>query len=109
MLLHAIAGYNAKLFFLPECSFLLANSQLWDWPIVYASDGFCYVTGISRSEIIAQSCVCEFMHGHETDQDTVEKFRKALREEKPGPIEIELCNREGETQSVHVLLFFVFK
>ena len=86
--------------FFPECYFILANSELLDWPIVYANDGFCYIAGLSRSEMLAQSCVCEFMHGHETDENTVEKFRHDLSNKQRTQIEIVLYNRNGKMAKI---------
>ena len=78
-----------------ECNFLLANSELWDWPIVYANEGFCNITGISRSEIITKSCVCEFLHGHQTDVDTIEKWKEILGKKNKANLELLLYDREG--------------
>ena len=39
--------------------------------------------------------MCEFMHGHLTDQDTVDKFRDELSQKNPAQIEIVLYTKDG--------------
>ncbi|CAK8674873.1 unnamed protein product [Clavelina lepadiformis] len=76
-------------------NFLLANSQIYDWPIVYANEGFCLTTGISRAEMMTRSCVCEFMHGHFTSLDTVEQMKQDLENHRQSKYEIVLYDKQG--------------
>ncbi|XP_078493576.1 voltage-gated delayed rectifier potassium channel KCNH1 [Ciona intestinalis] len=76
-------------------NFLLANSQIWEWPIVYANEGFCQLTGIARSEMMTRSCVCEFMHGHLTNMDTVDNMQLALEKQEQAKFELLLYDKQG--------------
>lgn len=59
--------------------FVLANAQILDNPIVYASDGFCKFTGFSRSEVMKKNCDCSFLFGQLTDPETVREIHSALQ------------------------------
>uniref|UniRef100_A0A914R7G4 PAS domain-containing protein n=1 Tax=Parascaris equorum TaxID=6256 RepID=A0A914R7G4_PAREQ len=39
-----------------DCSFILANAQIVDYPIVYCNDGFSKLVGYSRAEIMQKPC-----------------------------------------------------
>lgn len=46
-------------FFLPltaDSSFLLANAQIVDFPIVYCNESFCKISGYNRAEVMQKSC-----------------------------------------------------
>nr|XP_039268573.1 potassium voltage-gated channel subfamily H member 1-like [Styela clava] len=76
-------------------SFLLANAQLWGWPIVYANEGFCKSTGYNRSEIMTASCICEFMHRDLTDKDVLQKMKDTLDNNETGKFELLLYDKSG--------------
>jgi len=50
-----------------------------NYPIVYCSDGFCELTGFSRSELMRRSCACNFLYGLETNQEDINSIQKALK------------------------------
>ncbi len=52
-----------------------------DTPILYVNSTFTEITGYDAKEIIGQNC--EFLHGEETDQATVQLLHQCLAEEKP--------------------------
>ena len=63
-----------------DSNFVLGSAQEKnDYPIVYCSDGFCEITGFSRSELMRRSCTCGFLYGIETNQDDVENIRKSFK------------------------------
>lgn len=41
---------------IPDTSFILANAQVVDYPIVYCNDGFSKLVGYSRAEIMQKPC-----------------------------------------------------
>ncbi|CAG5890851.1 unnamed protein product [Menidia menidia] len=64
-------------------NFILANAQvLKGFPIVYCSDGFCELTGFSRTEVMQKSCACKFLYGPETSESIILSIDKALEERK---------------------------
>lgn len=61
-----------------QSSFCISNAISVDQPLVYASPGFCRLTGYSYSEIVGRNC--RFLQGPATDQVEVQRIRTALRE-----------------------------
>lgn len=39
-----------------DSSFLLANAQIVDYPIVYCNETFCKMSGYNRAEVMQKSC-----------------------------------------------------
>lgn len=67
-------------------SFVLANPNLPDMPIVYASDVFCEMTGYSRDEVVGRNC--RFLQGPGTDPKDVQKIRDVIKEEQACTVKI---------------------
>ncbi|XP_015229610.1 PREDICTED: potassium voltage-gated channel subfamily H member 8 isoform X2 [Cyprinodon variegatus] len=64
-------------------NFILANAQMSKgFPIVYCSDGFCELTGFSRTEVMQKSCACKFLYGPETSESIILSIDEALEERK---------------------------
>ncbi|XP_074835241.1 voltage-gated delayed rectifier potassium channel KCNH4 isoform X2 [Carettochelys insculpta] len=60
-------------------NFILANAQVHrGFPIVYCSDGFCELTGFTRSEVMQKNCSCHFLYGAETSECVLQCIEKAL-------------------------------
>ena len=69
------------LFFLnitADSSFLLANAQIVDYPIVYSSESFCKISSYNRAEVMQKSCRCTFMYGEMTDKSTINRIDQSL-------------------------------
>ncbi|KAJ8273871.1 hypothetical protein GJAV_G00106440 [Gymnothorax javanicus] len=65
----------------PDSNFLLANAQVRKgFPIVYCSDGFCDLTGFSRTEVMQEGCACRFLYGPETCEAITIQVDRALEE-----------------------------
>nr|AML76670.1 putative LOV domain-containing protein [Anemia tomentosa] len=62
-------------------SFVLANPNLPDTPIVHASDLFLQLTGYTRAEVVGRNC--RFLQGPKTDSSAVEQIRESLKAGKP--------------------------
>lgn len=43
-------------YFTADSSFLLANAQIVDFPIVYCNESFCKISGYNRAEVMQKSC-----------------------------------------------------
>lgn len=71
-----------------EKNFVISDPRLPDCPIIFASDSFLELTEYSREEILGRNC--RFLQGPETDQETVQKIRDAIREQRD--ITVQLIN-----------------
>lgn len=59
-------------------NFVLSDPSLPDNPIVYASDGFCRLSGYKRQDVLGRNC--RFLQGPGTDQAAVNVIRQGVRE-----------------------------
>jgi len=59
-------------------NFVLSDPSLPDNPIVYASDGFCRLSGYKRQDVLGRNC--RFLQGPGTDQAAVDVIRKGVAE-----------------------------
>lgn len=86
------------LFFLcTDSNFVLGSAQEKnDYPIVYCSDGFCEITGFSRSELMRRSCTCCFLYGIDTNQEDVENIRKSFKSQIELKKEILFYKKNGK-------------
>ncbi|XP_075724029.1 potassium voltage-gated channel protein ether a go-go [Rhipicephalus microplus] len=84
-----VRRYNS----LPDCSFLLANAQIVDYPIVYCSESFCKISGYNRAEVMQKSCRCSFMYGELTDRPTIGKLEHCLDAHAQDQLEILLYKK----------------
>ncbi|KAF0304280.1 Potassium voltage-gated channel protein eag [Amphibalanus amphitrite] len=72
----------------PDSSFLLANAQIVDFPIVYCNETFCKMSGFNRAEVMQKSCRCSFMYGDLTDKETITRLEQSLEQQTLDQIEI---------------------
>uniref|UniRef100_A0A8R1TYY1 Uncharacterized protein n=1 Tax=Onchocerca volvulus TaxID=6282 RepID=A0A8R1TYY1_ONCVO len=61
-----------------DTSFILANAQIAEYPIVYCNDGFSKMIGYSRAEIMQKPCSLSFMHAEYSGPEAVKKIQNAL-------------------------------
>ena len=59
-------------------NFVLSDPSLPDNPIVYASDGFCKLSGYKKQDILGRNC--RFLQGPGTDQAAVDIIRQGVAE-----------------------------
>lgn len=78
-----------------DCSFLLANAQIVDYPIVYCSESFCKISGYNRAEVMQKSCRCSFMYGELTDKQTIGQVEQNLDNHSMDHFEILLYKKSG--------------
>ena len=64
-----------------------------DYPIVYANAGFERQTGYTRAEVLNQNA--RFIHGPETDPETLARIRGALESRRPYTAEIVSYRKDG--------------
>ncbi|XP_031339675.1 potassium voltage-gated channel protein eag-like [Photinus pyralis] len=77
----------------PDSSFLLANAQIVDFPIVYCNEAFCKISGYNRAEVMQKSCRCCFMFGELTDKDTITRIDQCLEHQLYDQFEILLYKK----------------
>ncbi|CAH2218781.1 jg4519, partial [Pararge aegeria aegeria] len=87
-----------------DSSFLLANAQIVDYPIVYCNETFCKMSGYNRAEVMQKSCRCTWMYGELTEKEAVDRVDHALDHHAPDQFEILLYkkNRTPLWLLVHV-------
>lgn len=56
---------------------VITNPRLDDNPVVAANPAFCQLTGYDRSEIVGRNC--RFLAGPETEPESTENIRQAIR------------------------------
>lgn len=74
-------------------SMVLTDPTLPDNPIVYVNRAFERVTGYGASSAIGRNC--RFLQGAETDQDDIERIRKALATETETTVDIMNYRADG--------------
>lgn len=77
----------------PDSSFLLANAQIVDYPVVYCNEAFCKTSGYNRAEVMQKSSRCIFMFGELTDKDTIDRINEALESHEQDQFEILLYKK----------------
>uniref|UniRef100_A0A1I8HWC0 Potassium voltage-gated channel protein eag n=1 Tax=Macrostomum lignano TaxID=282301 RepID=A0A1I8HWC0_9PLAT len=76
-----------------DSSFLLANARIVDYPIVFCNDGFSRLSGFSRAEVMQKSCTCSFMHGEQTDSETIQRIERSLEQSESDQQEVLLYKK----------------
>lgn len=61
-----------------QSNFVVSDPSLPDNPIVYASEGFCKLSGYKRQDILGRNC--RFLQGPGTDQAAVDIIRKGVED-----------------------------
>ncbi|XP_076634025.1 potassium voltage-gated channel protein ether a go-go isoform X3 [Colletes latitarsis] len=79
----------------PDSSFLLANAQIVDFPIVYCNESFCKISGYNRAEVMQKSCRCGFMYGELTDKGTIARIEECLESQIHDQFEILLYKKNS--------------
>ncbi|XP_048504938.1 potassium voltage-gated channel protein eag isoform X3 [Athalia rosae] len=79
----------------PDSSFLLANAQIADFPIVYCNESFCKISGFNRAEVMQKSCRCAFMYGELTNKETISRIEECLEGQIHDQFEILLYKKNS--------------
>ncbi|CAN0361572.1 unnamed protein product [Lampetra fluviatilis] len=79
-------------------NFVLGNAQVpREYPIVYCSDGFCELSGFSRTEVMQRGCACRFLHGPQTAEYAAGLIQKGLVEQRETKAEMLFYKKDGST------------
>lgn len=62
-------------------------------PIIYANDGFVRITGFSKEEILGKNC--RFLQGEETNFQSIDLIRQAIREQREVIVELLNYRKDG--------------
>lgn len=91
-----------------DSNFLLGNAQGHrGYPIVYCSDGFCDLTGFTRTEVMQKNCTCHFLYGADTSEHVAQQMEKALEGREEYKTEVHFYKKDGEDSAeVATPLFF---
>ncbi|KAK2820446.1 hypothetical protein Q5P01_023405 [Channa striata] len=77
-------------------NFLLGNAQGHrGYPIVYCSDGFCELTGFTRTEVMQKNCTCRFLYGADTSEHVAQQMEKALEGREEYQSEVHFYKKNG--------------
>ncbi|XP_068161061.1 potassium voltage-gated channel subfamily H member 4 [Antennarius striatus] len=77
-------------------NFLLGNAQGHrGYPIVYCSDGFCELTGFTRTEVMQKNCSCRFLYGADTSEHVAQQMLKALEGREEYQAEVRFYKKDG--------------
>ncbi|XP_072229966.1 voltage-gated delayed rectifier potassium channel KCNH4 [Leuresthes tenuis] len=77
-------------------NFLLGNAQGHrGYPIVYCSDGFCELTGFTRTEVMQKNCTCRFLYGADTSEHVAQQMEKALEGRQEYQTEVHFYKKNG--------------
>ncbi|CAJ1080368.1 potassium voltage-gated channel subfamily H member 4-like [Xyrichtys novacula] len=77
-------------------NFLLGNAQGHrGYPIVYCSDGFCELTGFTRTEVMQKNCSCRFLYGPDTSEHVAQQMEKALEGREEYQAEVHFYKKNG--------------
>jgi PAS domain S-box-containing protein len=71
----------------------IADARLHDNPIIYANAGFERLTGYSIEEVLGRNC--RFLQGPDTDRDTLERLRLAIRRKHACTVQLLNYRKDG--------------
>ncbi|MFN0171802.1 MAG: SpoIIE family protein phosphatase [Bryobacteraceae bacterium] len=74
---------------------VIADARLPDNPIIYANAGFERLTGYSVEDVLGRNC--RFLQGPNTDWDSLERLRSAIRQKQECTIQLLNYRKDGST------------
>ena len=83
--------------------FIIANARTANCAIIYANDGFCNLTGFSRSDIMQKSCWCEFLYGRRTAPSAVAEMKTCMQTKLEVNCEITLYRQNSKSMNAVML------
>ena len=72
---------------------VIADARKRDNPIIYCNAAFLEITGYSYDEVIGRNC--RFLQGPDTDQDSVEQIRQAIRAGRDCQVVLQNYRKDG--------------
>lgn len=77
--------------------FVIANARVENCAIIYCNDGFCEMTGFSRSDIMQKPCTCDFLHGGLTDKEAIGQVAQAMLGSEERKVEMTYYRKDGKS------------
>lgn len=77
-----------------SCGIVISDVRLPDNPIIYCNPAFLEITGYSREDVIGRNC--RFLQGPDTDPDSVEQIRQALRDGRECQVVLKNYRKDGK-------------
>jgi PAS domain S-box-containing protein len=71
----------------------ISDPSLPDNPLIYANEGFERLTGYSAEDVVGRNC--RFLQGPDTDPDTIEEIREAIRTDSACTVQILNYRKDG--------------
>lgn len=78
-----------------QVAYCVCDPALPDNPIVFASDGFCSLTGYQYSEIQGRNC--RFLQGPATKKDEVDRIRASIQNHTEQSVNLLNYRKDGST------------
>ncbi|MDH5581772.1 MAG: PAS domain-containing protein, partial [Bdellovibrionales bacterium] len=88
-----------------EDSFVVADLNQEDIPLVYVNDSFIELTGYRPEEIIGHNC--RFLQGPTTDKETVKNLRESIRKRESCYVDLLNHKKDGSIFWNRLVLFTV--
>ncbi|MGP9766150.1 EAL domain-containing protein [Halomonas sp. AOP13-D3-9] len=85
---------------------VMADARQPDTPLVYANDAFYQITGYTAEETLGHNC--RFLRGPDTDLQSIEHIRWALKAHKPAEMTLLNYRKDGSPFWNHLSLSPVF-
>mmetsp|Transcript_16587 Transcript_16587/g.37132 ORF Transcript_16587/g.37132 Transcript_16587/m.37132 type:complete len:179 (-) Transcript_16587:44-580(-) len=76
-----------------DVSFCVCDHEKPDCPIIFASDGFCKLTGYGHTEIEGRNC--RFLQGSETRKEDVDRIRSAIKSQTEASVNLLNYKKDG--------------
>jgi len=73
--------------------YCICDPSIKDCPIIFSSDGFCSLTQYSHEEIEGRNC--RFLQGTETDEEDIDRIRKAIKAEDETSVNLLNYKKDG--------------
>ncbi|KTG08418.1 hypothetical protein AUR64_19510 [Haloprofundus marisrubri] len=76
-----------------DIALCLSDPNRPDNPLIYVNRGFEETTGYTAGEVVGQNC--RFLQGEDTDPETVDQLREAIRRGDPASVELKNYRKDG--------------
>jgi PAS domain S-box-containing protein len=76
-----------------DVSFCVCDPHQADFPIIFASEGFCRFTGYTYDEIDGRNC--RFLQGPDTKREEVDRIRDAIESEEERSVNLLNYRKDG--------------
>ena len=86
--------YPIYSFFL-DATFIIANAQVDQYPIIYCSEDFSDEMGYPRSEVTQHNVYIDFIRGYQTSEEHFQSYAEAIRKTQKIQVEMVLYSKWG--------------